>query len=253
MGHSAFLPRIFSGRALAALLLGALLPSPGRAGIVLGQIDTFQDGTTQDWSVGVNGSLVPMNIATGGPAGTGDRYLQVTSNGGPRADGRLTVFNRNQWVGDYLATGVNAIEMDLINLGTQPLSMRVALKDGIGIGNAGFASTNPFVLPADGLWHHAVFLLDAADLTRLGSTTLTLDSLLSDVAEFRVLNSANPSLNGDRISAEVGIDNVQATAVAPVPEPAGLTLALGGGLLALGRRLSRRTPRSAAAPAGAAA
>jgi hypothetical protein len=241
MCHSASLLRALSGRAFAALLLSAFLPSAGRASIVLGQIDTFENGTTQRWGIGMPGPFAPVNIPTGGPAGAGDHYLQVTSNGSAGAGGRITVFNRDQWTGNYLAAGVNAVEMDLINLGTQPLSIRIALKRGIARTDPGFASTNPFVLPADGLWHHAVFLLDAADLTRLGSQTLTLDSLLSGVAEFRVLESAVPALDGERISAVVGIDNVQASAV---PESAGFTLTLvGAGLLGLGRRLSRRQAR----------
>jgi hypothetical protein len=82
-----------------------------------------------------------MNIANGGPAGVGDHFLLITANGSAGADGRITVFNRSQWAGNFLAAGVSAIEMDLKNFGTTPLSIRVALKSGIGIGSPGFVTT----------------------------------------------------------------------------------------------------------------
>jgi hypothetical protein len=221
-------------------LLALLLPAAGRADPILGQIDTFEDGTTQGWAVGSPSPpdpFPPVNVPNGGPAGAGDHYLQITSDAG-RAGGRLTVFNRSQWAGNFLAAGVGAVEMDLKNFGTTPLSMRIALKSGVGIGSPGFASTNPFVLPADGQWHHAVFPIDEADLTRIGSTTLTLTDLLSNVAEFRILNSAAPALNGDRINTQVGVDNIQADA--PLPEPSSLVLlGLGTAGLAGWRRWKR--------------
>jgi hypothetical protein len=224
-------------RVALALLLAAVVPSGGRADILFGQTDAFQDGTTQSWTNGAP-APDPINVPNGGPAGAGDHYLQVTATGSG-AGGRLTVFNRNQWHGNFLAAGVSAVEMDLKNFGTTPLEMRLALKAGVGAGAAGYATTTPFLLPVDGQWHHATFVLDAAHLTQLNSTTLTLPTLLSNVAEFRVLNSTSPALNGDFIVGQFGVDDVHATAA--VPAPGGLVLLLtGGGLLAACAR--RRRP-----------
>ena len=50
----------------------------------------------------------------GGPAGAGDQYMRITSNGGFGAGSRLTVLNRTQWLGNYIAAGVTAVEMDLL-------------------------------------------------------------------------------------------------------------------------------------------
>jgi hypothetical protein len=72
--------------------------------------------------------------------------------------------------------------MDLKNFGTTPLSIRLGLKARSGIGATGYSSTNPFLLPADGQWHHARFLIDAEDLTAVGAAP-PLATLLSNVAE----------------------------------------------------------------------
>ena len=63
------------------LLLASATPL---AAVTLGQQDTFSDGSTQGWSEGLVSPNPPTNIATGGPAGAGDRYLQNISSGEPR-------------------------------------------------------------------------------------------------------------------------------------------------------------------------
>jgi len=223
----------------AVFLLAVFHASTIRADIVLGQIDTFEDNTTANWRTGRSGN--PRVISSGGPRGEGDPFLQLTSRGaGGGPESRLVMFNTMQWSGNYLAAGVNAIEMDLKDFGDTPLSMRVALKLGTGP-TPGFVTTTAFDLPPDGEWHHAVFLLDADHLTRLGSTTLTLDELLSNTGELRILSSEQPSFFGDFIAAQVGVDNILAGAV---PEPTGLTLSLVAlGCVSLGPALYRSKRR----------
>ena len=85
------------------LAMFILWPATGFAQVVLGQVDDFQNGTTMSWT---NGFVPdPVNVATGGPAGAGDRYLQVSSGtfgGGSRS----IVFNQVQWIGNYAGQGV---------------------------------------------------------------------------------------------------------------------------------------------------
>ena len=50
--------------------------------IVPNQFDNFEDGTLQGWGSGDPNPNPPANITTGGPAGTDDNYLRVTSIGG---------------------------------------------------------------------------------------------------------------------------------------------------------------------------
>jgi hypothetical protein len=229
-----------------ALLLGLFAASPAWADPIVGQIDTFENGNTAGWMIGnplarnppVTDPFTPPAIAAGGPGGAGDHFMLLTADD-VRAGGRLTVFNRAQWAGNFLAAGVNQVEMDLKNFGNTPLSIRVALKNGIGIGNPGYSSTTAFMLPADGEWHHAVFALDAADLTPLGNPP-PLSALLANVAEFRILDSPTPSLNGVNITGQLGVDNILADVI---PEPSGLALlaaGLGGLAAVRGLRRNRR-------------
>jgi hypothetical protein len=152
---------------------------------------------------------------------------------GSGAQGKLITFNDTQWTGDFLAAGVGSIGVDFRTSGSA-LSMRLALKSGFG-GTPGYV-TDAFALPGDGLWHHAVFTLDAAHLTAVGGPD-PLDTFLTSVGEMRILNSSGVSLTGDAITATVGIDNV-AVAAGAVPEPWSLGgLGIGGvGLLFRRRR-----------------
>jgi hypothetical protein len=240
---------------LAALLVALLLPSAGRASIMLGQVDTFQDGTTQLWGGGPPPSG-PVNVPTGGPDGGCDPFMCVMSSGDFGPGGRLTAWNRDQWSGNYLAAGVGTIEMDLMNPGTDPLFMRIGMKQGLGSQAPGYASLDPFVLPPDGAWYHAVFLLDDAHLTRINSDTLTLNDMLSNVIEFRLIENSDASLMGEQIAGQFGVDNILAgppSSPAPAPEPGGLALALSGlpVLAACGyRRLRPGPPRHRVRPPG---
>ena len=100
--------------AFLALMLCLFSPRLSQA-LSIGQIDDFQDNTTQNWTNGGDGAPPVLNIPNGGPGGMGDHYIQVTSNGGGGPGSRLTTFNRDQWLGDYISAGVTGIEMDLQN------------------------------------------------------------------------------------------------------------------------------------------
>jgi hypothetical protein len=85
-------------------------------------------------------------------------------------------------------------------------------------------------LPADGLWHHATFPLNAASLTRAGQTPVA--TALTRIIELRVIHSLGPDFQGDPIATSFGMDNVRA-----VPEPAAAALlALASGALLARRR-----------------
>jgi hypothetical protein len=204
----------------------------------IGQLDDFESGGVLNWG---NGGLAPdpQNIADGGPLGTGDNFLRITSDGGGAA-GKLTTFNRVQWAGatggvdDYIAAGVTSIEMDLKNFGSTALTIRIAFKIGTGQFDPGYVSTTGFSLAVGSDWQHATFSL--SDMNAANGSPGTLNSVLSNPAEMRILHSAAANtVRGDIIVGMLGVDNIRA-----VPEPASAGLvALGLGALALRRRVRR--------------
>ena len=127
--------------------------------VIIGQIDDFQDGTLANWANGGGGPPL-MNIANGGPGGAGDHFLQITSIGGGGPGSRLTAFNRDQWLGDYITAGVNGIDMDLLNTGTVMLSIRIAFRQDTSFGAPGYLS-QAFLLAPDSAWHHALFSISS--------------------------------------------------------------------------------------------
>src|SRR5687768_11773893 len=116
----------FAG-ALIALIVGGAC-SPATLAASLGQKNDFEDGGLAGWQVGSAGTgTSPLNVSSGGPAGTGDAFMRLTSTGGAGALSRLVVFNQSTWSGPY--TSFDAISMDLANLGTTQVQMRIALQD----------------------------------------------------------------------------------------------------------------------------
>jgi hypothetical protein len=208
------------------LVIAALaLAATSRAQIVLGQVDDFQDGTLQGWGGGASLS----NVATGGPSGAGDRFLQVQSFGGFGGGSRLATFNSAQWTGDYAAAGVTAVSLFMRNLGQTDLAIRLVLFDLTGTDER-WTSTVAQPLVAGGGWQFMTFSVAESSLTRVQGTG-TYANLMADVDRLMFRHqSGTPDAEGDSIAAIAGMDNVRA-----VPEPASL-LALGLGVLFLRRR-----------------
>lgn len=188
------------------VMMAVLALSVPAQAITLGQVDTFQSGIA-GW--GAFSGALTVN-PDGGPTGAGDAYLLNSS------DFYLSIVNREQqWAGDYLAAGVDAIEADLVNCGPSELNIRVVL-------GGSFTSTQAFVLPADGSWHHARFGLTEADLTWVGGGSGNLADTLVDVHTLVLRHqSGSPGTTPTPVSGSFGIDNVRA-----VPEPNALAVIL---------------------------
>jgi len=191
---------------LFTLILCAMLVAPDAAPAVeCGQTDDFEDGTTQGWEEGAFSPNPPTNVPNGGPAGLGDGYMRDVSSGGHGPGSRMAVYNRAQWAGDYLSAGVTRIEVDLANFGATAMAIRVGVEFNLNR----FVSTDAFALPPGGQWQHAVFDLSAAGMTQtLGTETLA--TVLSNVAQFRIISSADAAWEGDAIVATLGVDNITA-------------------------------------------
>lgn len=168
------------------------------------QWDNFQDGTTQGWGSGAPNPNPPVVIIDGGPSGTGDAYLLVTSNGTSGAGSMLITYNINQWSGDFITAGVTTVSMHMNNFNSEELNMRVVLQ-GPG-GN--FWSVDPVNLPAQSGWQVVQFSLLPADLTGGANYNATL----SGVTQFRIIHNPVGSHMGAVIDAELGVDNITAAA-----------------------------------------
>ncbi len=192
---------------------------PGNACDV--QSHDFQDGTTEGWS----GGSSPTNVATGGPGGAGDRYLQITA-----VSGNLGASVFAPWTGSYTAAGVSALSFDLNNFGPDPVALRISV-----FGVATWTSTLATVLAPGSGWVTVVFGLGEADLTRTQGR-FVLARTLGNVNTLLIRHDSDPiSPQGESnpVTATLGIDNVTA-----VPEP-GTGLLVAAGVATLGIRHRR--------------
>ena len=172
---------------------------------------------------------------SGGPAGIGDHYLQLSSNGQLGIGGKLTTFNLQQWLGNYIAQGVTAIEIDLRNSGTTAVNIRLAFKAQNLMNSPGYLSA-PVILAPGGAWQHVSISLAPANMIAVGGPSAYNTFFSSGIGDARIINEVGTSnLNGDLIIGQVDIDNIHA-----VPEPAAVELlALGGLLLIVAIRFRR--------------
>lgn len=192
-----------------AALAGVLGSIQAGAAVTFGQVDDFQSGTA-GWQQGFISPTPPTVVATGGPAGAGDAYLQNVSSGSLGAGGKQVMMNTAQWTGNYVSAGVTRINAELANFGSNPLDMRVWISGG-SLGGQ-FSSTDGIPLPADGHWHAVVFDLSAAGMTAV-SPSDTLSNVLANVTELRILSAAAPGEHGDQIAATLGADDIRAATI----------------------------------------
>lgn len=215
---------------VVAVTMAAL--SPPAFAITVGSTDTFT-GSLDNWQKGISNPTYLSVVASGGPAGAGDSYMQSVADGGG-SFGRLTVFNQTQWDSNYVTDGVTSIRMDLLNSGTVPLQVRLGLRNSVG---AGYISTTPFVLGTGGGWQTADFPVTEAALTTVGSPG-GFSAFLSSGFALRILHATSTAnLNGSTVVSTLGVDNITA-----VPEPSTLSI-LGLGVVGLMVTM-RRTVRS---------
>ncbi len=224
-----------------------ILPLAARA-VVIGQTDTFEDGTTAGWHVPGESLTPPSNIATGGPAGAGDNYLRLIS-GGPGGPGsRLSVHSGSQWSGNYLAAGIGQIVMNVNNTGPTDVHLRLLFEDFSAVPNTPPSnlalSANATIVPAGSGWMRIAFDVSPSGL--ISNVFGTVNGALTSTHVVRLLHNPAPFFPGPPIgspiiTAQLGIDNIQAVGRA-VPEyssSAGLLLCVSlcfGAILGLKRR-----------------
>ena len=218
-------------RGSAALILIALaFPSGLAKAATIGQVDTFQTGTTEGWTAGGGPQnqfppTPPHVVLSGGPGGMNDAYLVITSSGGNGPGSRLTAFNIfGQWAGNYLTNGIGEIAMDLINLGSTDLTIRLEFENPFAGGDEAVTNTGMLLAPGSG-WMHAVFPIGLNQLTALEGT---VSGALGNTTVLRIIHAPGIS-DAEPIAGTLGVDNIAA-----VPEPATALMTITGLALVAG-------------------
>lgn len=196
-----------------------IVETPARA-VVLGQVDTFEDGTTMGWRHGSpSAPLPPIHVSGGGPGGASDDYLSIRTDGSEAGSGsRLLALNTAQWLGDYLSAGVGSIRLDARNPNTEAsLKVHLAFRGG----GASTYITNGITLAPNTPWSSLAFDLSASNMVFASGD---YNACFGGVTMVRILHSASTPTSdsgevvrnaaGAPIAAQLHVDNVTA-----VPEP----------------------------------
>lgn len=176
-----------------------------------GQVDDFEDGTTQNWFEG--SGTGPINVSTGGPDGVDDNYLMDTATGTAGPGGRLVIRNLgNQWFGDYTSESIVTITFDA-RAEINDLDLRLSIT-----GSGGKFSTNNFVTVTAGSgWTEVSLSILPSDFVSVsdgsggGPPGTDIALTLASVSELRILSSPTPAWAGEIIEAEMHLDNITAS------------------------------------------
>jgi hypothetical protein len=182
------------------LILSLLLMSSiSIAQIVANQVDDFEDGTPQGWTIG-SSTLAGILITTpadGGPDGAGDGYFSYTTTGSSNGGGsKCLVYSRNaQWSGDFGGQGVVAIKLDVrATSGDVTLRIGLADQDSNSFPVTQMVTTTPVVITADSGWQEVTIPIQPSDFSVLpGGSGLTPAQVLASVVEMRIFS--NPSIS----------------------------------------------------------
>lgn len=210
----------------AAIFAASMVVPATMVGDTIGQIDTFQNGTTNGWFAGGITGGVPANpptvVSNGGPGGTGDAYLRITAVGGDGPGSRLVAINSAQWTGNLLAAGIQGVAMDLRNFGNTALTIRLRVENPLMGPPTDEAVSNVGVtLAASGGWTHAFIPLSAANFTAvLGSP----QAALSNTTFFRIIHAPTAG-DAEPVVGVLGVDNIT---LVGVPEPSTMLMLAGG-------------------------
>jgi hypothetical protein len=212
-----------SGLLIALCIGSATLVS--RAAVTLYQSESFD--TLGGWTSGAPNPVPPVLQADSGPDGPSDSALRITANGsGSGPGGKLVVFNRTNWTGDFTGAGIVAITADLRNLGTAgDLAVRLAFN-----GPGGWFVTGIAPAPRFGGWIRAEFDLSLSALTAVSGGS-NAAATMAGVTEMRILHSSAADHQGSVVSGILLVDQLNA-----VPEPSTLGLLAGSLLVFLKRK-----------------
>lgn len=187
---------------LVTIAVGAACSSQGAAL----HLDDFQSGTTAGWG----GGAAPTLQFSGGPTGSGDAFLRITSSAPIGPGSKLATHNDSpDWIGDYAALDASRVTVDLRNPATSPpLSMRLVLLGPVTTGER-YTSTNAQTVPNDGGWHHYEFSLAESDLSQVLGNATHADLMQNVLRVMLRHDSGSPSSGGTPVFATLDLDNIR--------------------------------------------
>jgi hypothetical protein len=176
-------------------------------------VDNFEsEATTLGWTGGAS----PTHIASGGPAGAGDAFLQITTT----AFGHLATYtDAAEWTGDYAAIGAARITVDLMSPPTSaPLPVRVVLFGPSDTSNR-WTSTDAQIVPNDGVWRTYTYGLASSDLTSV-SGFATYSQMMANVVRMMLrFDPDGPDASGPTVPIPGGTLNIDNITLAAAAEP----------------------------------
>lgn len=187
---------------------------------------------TDNWGGGAPSTLSSIDAIN-----PGNSYLRTEINvyGGQSQRNKLVVrrpvnsnlIGSDPWLGDFIARGVQRVELDFNNWSTDDtVYLRLALSNVtnpmISSGTWWVSTTYTTFAPESG-WGHASFNIIESEMQRVGDFNggFGLDPFvdtMSDVKGFRfIASSTGNSALGDEYSGTIGMDNVRL--ISAIPEP----------------------------------
>ncbi len=221
--------------ALARCTCAILLTTGTTYAVTLFQVDDFSIGTA-GWVEG-NPSPNPP-IATG--IGTdGSAFLRNDSSGGGGPGSRMAMFNDLQWTGDYIESGISAIQLEAGTFGPDTINLRLAFN-----GAGGWFTTDAVQIinndPADPQWQTLIFSVMPGDLTHVSQGNGSYAETMGNVTRMEIYSggnslSAGSLIRGEAINSSLLLDQIRA-----IPEPSSFALLMITAFATLARRKRTR-------------
>ena len=178
--------------------------------VTAGQVDDFEDATTQGWIHGGVSSNPPTNQLVGGIDGN---FLRNISSGTTGSGSRHSVLNRTQWIGDFITAGIPSITMDVRNNGATTLNLRLAFASQSAFSSIvpHWVSTNSIDIAPGSGWVNITFPIEEAHMSQSPFTQPdTYANVLGACVQMRIISAAALNHKGDVIAGELDIDNITA-------------------------------------------
>ena len=200
---------MISKRYACVLAASAVLVAPLSMAIEPGQTNSFDVGT-EGWQVGNPGNhpAPPEQRNDCGDKGPGDGCLVLTSTGESGPGGRMTVFNTDEWTGNFATAGIAGIAFQAANMGKEDIYLRVRLDS---LDGDPLISAQPVLIPADGTYRSGFLKLSGNAFT-VFDPKLTEPTIMA-VSSFRLFHSADPLFMGPREAHVLYLDDLTAAPI----------------------------------------